>query len=400
MEGKSAFQRIFLIFGNEDSGYEAGQKPSGHVRIEVRDGRGKLWAAIQNLMLENGRFDYKLYLIKAQAGMTVPVCAGKLKSRQSKAELEWEFDPLNVFMSGHGIEEFGIAAVLVEYKDRKNTSVICPIAAYRDKKTEWRNKVGDILYNSNDIQKPYENYVNKNAGFDESKYNSPENDLVFDIPDAYKTNQVGGGDESFAKPQESFEAKPYEQPYIQPQSAIGGVNANCLYLNSNMCGMYLKSNGANPCDNCRIHTRTNSEPDNRQKTGDIEKLKLEMEMNFEKSDPFHSQRSDYRWWKVANPVNLNNILYQCNIRSPLLFNPMVMMAHFKYRHLILGIYLDKAKKREYVVCGVPGMHMVDRKPFGDMCRWVQAEGNKPKYGSFGYWIVYIDSETGKILSLK
>jgi hypothetical protein len=93
-------------------------------------------------------------------------------------------------------------------------------------------------------------------------------------------------------------------------------------------------------------------------------------------------------------------MYQCNIKTPLLFNPAVMMAHFKYRHLIVGIYSDQIRKREFVVCGVPGIHRVDDKPFGDLCRWVQVEGSRPRYGAFGYWLVYIDGKSGKLLNIS
>ena len=76
-----------------------------------------------------------------------------------------------------------------------------------------------------------------------------------------------------------------------------------------------------------------------------------------------------------------------------------MMAHYRYRHLIIGIFHHKDTQKEYVVCGVPGMNMVDRKPFGDAGRWVQVEGNRPRYGAFGYWIIYIDPEDGRILTV-
>jgi hypothetical protein len=76
-----------------------------------------------------------------------------------------------------------------------------------------------------------------------------------------------------------------------------------------------------------------------------------------------------------------------------------MMAHYKYKHLIIGIFTHRNGRR-YVVCGVPGMHMVDMKPFGEMNTWVQAEGNRLKYGAFGYWLVYIDPENGKIMNPK
>jgi hypothetical protein len=111
------------------------------------------------------------------------------------------------------------------------------------------------------------------------------------------------------------------------------------------------------------------------------------------------RRLDYKWWKVGSPVQLNNILYQNNIKTPLLFNPQLMMAHFKYRHILIGLYSNRRQRKEYIVCGVPSIYNVDEKPFGEYCRWAQLESSKPRHGAFGYWLVYIDIKSGSFLSL-
>ena len=181
---------------------------------------------------------------------------------------------------------------------------------------------------------------------------------------------------------------------------IDKVNTGCMYLNGNMCAAFINNDGypINPCADCKL--QHSSMKPVQKPIGNVVWLKQELARAFEPSDPFHSRRSDYSWWRVTNPVNLNNMLYQSGIRSPLMFNPTVMMAHYKYRHLIIGIFSHKPREKQYVVCGVPGMYMVDRKPFGEMSRWVQVEGSKPKYGAFGYWLAYIDPDDGKMLSLE
>ena len=462
MEAKSAFQRNFLIFNTEDDRFEGGQKPSGHVRIEVRDGKGKLWSVAQNLVSGDGRLLYKLYLIKAGKLPVAAVCAGVFGLRQNRAELEWTFDPNDVYGSGYGISEFDVFAVLTEYKDRANTRIVCPLAAYKNKGTEWRKKLDALLYSQNKAPQklpekeyitPYpikaeeniapqeipelynsypaadnENPVEENI-YQKAESNYPEEKNIYneaamdkfiplenipkenlDLPPVQFQHQYGMNmpvDEENLQTEavpEQTQPQYYNQinqqnaPAQVPQTAAN-LDSNCLYMNGNMCGMYVNMGGPSPCNTCQIHTHTRS-VNKEEKKGDLDKLKELLARNFEPNDPFQTRRSDYKWWKVSNPVNLNNILYQCNIRSPLLFNPMVMMAHFKYRHLEIGIFTDRVRKREYVVCGVPGMHMIDKKPFGEMCKWVQSEGSRPKYGGFGYWIVYLDPGTGKILSLK
>ena len=136
-----------------------------------------------------------------------------------------------------------------------------------------------------------------------------------------------------------------------------------------------------------------------ERIGSTETLKESFDRFFERCDPFGSKRRDYTWWKVVSPVHLNNILYKFDVKSSLLFNPRVLMAHFKYRHLIAGIYQDRITGKVLLVCGVPGTYGVDEKPYGDMCRWAQVERGKPRYGVFGYWLVYMDARTGKLINV-
>jgi hypothetical protein len=213
--------------------------------------------------------------------------------------------------------------------------------------------------------------------------------------DILTPGERGQQPESIEKGQEKTAA----QTEYQYRESNGNVDTGCLYLNGNICGAFLNTAPGNtsPCDACHVHRGAPAEQV--QSAGDLSRLKAILDGNFEESDPFHSKRSDYLWWKITNPVNLNNILYQNNIRSPLMFNPAVMLAHYKYHHLIVGIFTRKDGKK-FVVCGVPGMHMVDRKPFGDLSKWVQADGSKSRYGAFGYWLVYINPEDGKILNLN
>ena len=489
LDARTGFQRSFLIFMNEDSGYEAGQKPSGHVKQEVREGKGKLYAQVQNLRPGNGRFAYGLYLLRNGKDGVITVCAGQLAPEPNKAELEWSFDPRNVGGSGYSIEEFDSAVVLVEYADRPADTVICPLAAYKNKKVEWRSGLRTAIQKKkieagNEFKKVqpiaqgmYNNSADSYAAAQWQQMKQPQvPPLQMEYMQEQKTNQMPQTLQTFPlqtqelsefmlpqeetmnqqlpleeglnpllpqeeptqkqplmpqisqedllqkqplipqmpqeellqeqvqipqmQTQETVTQPSQEQANVQYQGVPGQVDTGCVYLNGNMCGAFVNSGTsvANPCDACRMHhgqTHLAAPP-----AGDVIRLKEELDRYFEESDPFHSKRSDYMWWKVANPVNLNNLLYQCNIRSPLLFNPVVMMAHYKYRHLIIGIFQHKARQKQYVVCGVPGMHMVDRKPFGEMSRWVQMEGNRPKYGAFGYWLVYINPDDGKILNMS
>lgn len=132
----------------------------------------------------------------------------------------------------------------------------------------------------------------------------------------------------------------------------------------------------------------------------IQEFKEELNRSFESYNPFKMKSKNYIWWKVNSPGYLNNILFKNSIRTYLLFNPKVMLAHYKYRYIIFGLRSDKRSSRDYLICGVPGVYSIDQNPFGNMGSWAQTEGFKPRYGAFGYWVIMIDPRTGKLMKVK
>jgi hypothetical protein len=192
--------------------------------------------------------------------------------------------------------------------------------------------------------------------------------------------------------------KPVKEKKISPKgksySSYNGSKVFDMDTDDDNYNMNLNTN----CINC-IFVNNKNAPKPQIKEFTSEELTKQFDSVFKRYSPFSVKRTDYIWWKVASPVHLNNILYNYGIRIPVLFNPLVLMAHYKYNHLIVGIYQDDIRQRDYIVCGIPGIYWVDEKPFANACRWAQVEGNMPTYGAFGYWIVYINPKTGKILAI-
>ncbi len=125
-----------------------------------------------------------------------------------------------------------------------------------------------------------------------------------------------------------------------------------------------------------------------------------LDRNFLRADPFKVRRRDYRWWRIDDPAHLNNVLLECDIRTSVLFNPNLIMAHHMHKYLIAGIYSDRISLRDYFVCGIPGEWNARDKPFGEYCRWVQTEAGRPGKGFMGYWLVYFDLMSGKYLGFQ
>jgi hypothetical protein len=421
--------------------------------LETRDGKGKLLCTVQNLREEAEKFSYRLYVIKSTENGFSAAEAGEVKLKKSSGELSWDFDPGNVGGAGMNVDEINAAAVVVVPKGRILRELICPLAGYKVKAVSWREKLQGIL-RSQAAQKPPEVKITKAAEKPEAQsihrvelesrhipveaapdFNISQRakERAFEDTDSKSAAQAetvvsstedtdgnipgeacrdaGSGDmtsslanETEASGNEGTDdgfGRSVEFAGFSAEEALGKKEAEEKqnYMSKLPCGIPYNTGIDSPCSSCRMKHPLPEDEKAGKPDGDLSRVAEGLDRNFERSDPFNSRRKDYKWWKIGSPVHLNNILYQSGIKTPLLFNPSLMMAHFKYRHLIFGIYSDKVQQKDYLVCGVPGVFNVDDKPFGNLCRWAQLEGTRPKYGAFGYWLVYMDPKTGRFLCI-
>ncbi|HOP92738.1 MAG TPA: hypothetical protein PLP24_05125 [Acetivibrio thermocellus] len=431
MDNRFKYHRSFLIFTHEDSRNGEGREPSGYVKIEIRDGRGKLCCQVSNLRESNDAV-YKLYLINVDEAGLKAACPGVIDLAKGKGELIWNFDPANIDGTGMSVCDINVAAVILENNnERYIDNILCPLAAYKNGKIEWRQKMKKFL-NKQRAQEAEE--TEERQDFEEAQ-ETGESQRTQDIPkkeemqkteraqrtkdDAMpktgseKSEDGGKIGEDIASGNENIEDKNKNMiesvqrkednksgaDTIVEENGRGGVSDDDERKTKIEAENEVEDKNEKENEN---ETESKDEFGNKRKAGseiNFEELVAKFDRCFEKCNPFMSGRKDYRWWKIAGPVHLNNILYQMKVDVPILFNPLVLMAHFKYRHLIVGTYEDKARNLRYIVCGVPGVYWVDEKPFGKICRWAQVDGNVPKYGAFGYWLVYINPNTGEILNV-
>ena len=295
---KTGFYRKYLIFANEDTGYEAGRKPSGHVKLEVRDGKGKLRSVIHNIRPGNGAFDYALYLLCADGRFTERVKAGVFRMENVKGELEWPFDPLDAGKSGCGIDKFNVFAVIVEHADKRYPDdqrvrmhaggVICPLAAYANKRTDWRSIFESLPFKKEASEvKPYPaEAALKYIPPEQDAANRQEKLLAQDTrterrekpqeqpdarqeQDAMEEYQVARpGEDAMAEYQgawpERQDTQPErqntrterhdtqkEQPGDKPAACDPNIsNQGCAYLDSNQCSAPANGTAGDSCSSC------------------------------------------------------------------------------------------------------------------------------------------------------
>lgn len=416
------YRKIFMILAQEDTGFGTGKEPSGHIKIEARDGKGEMSLSVQNLKEIKG--EYRVYIIKCGFDKAVPVLAGVIKPQNEKSQLKWQFNPQNVGNTGLSVDDFNVAAIITD--GASNEGIVCPLAAYREEKIPWREKFKNAL-----------SPVNKDSKSDEGDYKKTEaikekvpEKIQDKTPEPQKSepstlNSKSGITESKqdeismdepVRPVETVQNEGLSSDNIQIENKIENnktdiieeqdyVDVQCFHEESELgpTDEKIRNEGSNDYPdeknlelNFHLYSRM-KDMTFEDIECDVSRFKGELDKYFEVYSPFRRKRMDYRWWKLQSPSLLNSILYISRIRTPFIFNPRVLIAHSKYRHLLVGIYEDKQRKKEYIVFGVPATYRVDDKPFSVFCRWAQAEGIRPRHGAFGYWLLYIDPRTGRLV---
>ncbi len=336
------YKRRYAIFRQVDSGYGTeGRNPSGHMRMEVREGRGKLTSFFSNLAKKEGTI-YRLYLVNSRGGGEV-YDAGSDVPEGGSMNIECKFDPSVKYE----------AAVLTA-AETGGERPACPLAVCFDEEVDWRHYLCPAPEKAEKQEKPQETQKPQEP----EEESSDKNEIPEETEDEYE------------EAKDAEDAAESEETEDRPEGDE------------------------------ELRAGQNEEDEKQPLKPDLGRLKEMLDSNFQKVDPFRSRRSDYNWWRVESPVHLKNLLFRCNIKTPLLFSANVMEAHNRYRYMIAGIFTDRKRSKRYLVCGIPGSYRVDASPFGDMCRWVQAGGHLPRYGCKGYWLVYVEPDTGNILTLK
>jgi len=458
LKNKFKYGRHFILFKQEDSGYGNTKSPSGFIQLDIKADKCRFSIMVQDFRDEIDQFfECNLYAIKCREGDFKKICLGKIPISGGKGETYWDIDSGNIKGSGLALQDFDVISLLLEDKDGKSNRVICPLAAYIDGKVEWRKKFED--YKKREITEDIENVKVEKEVITDTNNEKPKNTedayVTAKNADDNEINlEVNNSINSQNEAETSVDEKPvydeqkvddvsdltYKEDYDNAVKDNNQNECNCDedyknpdYIDNNeqengvktesRTDIYNQQDAKNICDSCYI--RNTCTEVNRAQNPDICNMYMQginqsvnfennnqyshrpiieeftkcMNSLFEQNEPFGSKRKDYTWWKINSPVQLNNVLYRINLKNSILFNPKVLMAHFKYRHLIMGIYKNAAKNRQYIVYGVPGVYGIEDRPFGNVCRWAQVEGGKPRYGAFGYWLIYLEPDTGKIITV-
>ncbi len=449
------YQRLFYIFQNMENNLG---RPTGYIKVEINGRAAKLQISLSNMSDRQG-INYRIYGISAKGEKLNHTVIAEIETRGGRADIRLDADSGAIGSNGLKLEDINVFALIAEIHDQFN-SIVCPLVAYRNGQVQWLQEFEAYMRKSDgevrqefpgseaavaeaeeasgkvDLQAP-----ETEVGLEDTALEKIQVNRIFEEELAEEATEFDGTDLwnlSDSRQDSLKEPEQIENPAHETNTNTGNQEEGRLRsekvpdldtgdagtdgkgledtshefitskFDTTLSSMYEERDGL-PADNDIISnaernfreiSSITAEGDAARNELDIDMLKEELNRSFEVCSPFNARSKRFKWWKINSPGYLNNILFRNNVKTYLLFNPKVMLAHYKYRYIIFGIRYDKYSGRERFVCGVPGVYSIDENPFGNMGSWAQLEGYKPKYGAFGYWIILIDPRTGKLIKLK
>ena len=441
----NAYERQFHIFKTMDNNWE---NPGGFIKVEINGDNTRFQLSLNNLSEKKDSL-YNLYGIHKCDDVLTYTDICPIQPINGRIDMKSNFPTEGIGSNNLDVHDINIYAVICRSADNKESGNIkCPLVAYTKGEQRWKEELESLLEQPPEkktdiaLEPKTEETAIYQPIVEETETGIPLTEQAEVIDETEEINiqpwtiieEEGCEDHSETPESESTEQEredfEKDAPITDMSSKFQG-SLSSVYQNSyeeevrgteeseeseSEESESEKSEQSGEVQNVwkRIQEDFNDissinidefeegeqQGDDRERSFNMQLLKQELDNSFEEYNPFRTRNRNFRWWKINSPGFLNNILFRNNIKTYLLFNPKVMLAHYKYRYIILGIKNNRQPGREKLICGIPGVYSIDDNPFNSVGSWVQMEGFRPKYGAFGYWIVMLDPRTGKISKMK
>ncbi len=444
----SAYERQFHIFKTMDNNWE---NPGGFIKVEINVDNTRFQLSLNNLS-DKKDSAYNLYGIHKDGDVLTYTDICRIQPINGRIDLKTNFPIEAIGSNKLNVHDINIYAVICLSTDNKASETIkCPLVAYTKGEQLWKEQFERLLEqppvikhdktpeleaedktNYQEISEEAEPEINltqQDEVIDETEViniqpwtvleeaEKEDKEYPVEMPDTENTEQEREDFESakdapiselsskFQGGLSSVYQNPYEEEVREIDESVEQEmeeSEETEEFGEAQNVWKMIQDDFNDISSIKIDESKEGKQsgEDRERSFNIQLLRQELDNSFEEYNPFRTRNRSFTWWKINSPGFLNNILFRNNIKTYLLFNPKVMLAHYKYRYIILGIKNNKQLGREKLICGIPGVYNIDDNPFNSVGSWVQMEGFRPKYGAFGYWIVMLDPRTGKLSKMK
>lgn len=443
------FKREFVILEEQPNYYNKvqGLTPKGYANIEVRDNRGKITLNVYNL--KANRQEEKLYkacLVNVNNKELTEVDLGVIPLNDSgKGKLEWKFDPESVGGTSLSIEKFNNILIKEIGAESSHKKMAVPLAGYIYKKDNSLNKIMKMqekaVENQKVISKEYKEEV-KIERSKEDTYNEivdepkekmkierepiklekkEEQEKTIDSVEIRESEAV----KDIAQNEEKEEKKEIQE-IVENKTDTGDISIEDippLDLDINKDEQYSVKGEYPNYFKERKNSQVNYDYMYNGYGKKIEKIDpffetaknyslqvanytMDILKFFEEVKPFKERLKGCRWWKIEYNTQdthrgfLPFFNYLVNVYYPYPLTSKTITCRYlmeKYKHYLFGI-VAKEDEIKYYVYGVPGKFTISEHPYNGTTGFSTWLKDKNSSDGLGYWLMYIDALSGKIVN--
>ncbi len=366
---KRRYDRFFIMFKTEQSGYSIDkQEIKGYMKVEIKDGKGKIITYVQGLKNLKNNEIYKTYLISSENDSCTGIPMKQLEiDDRGHGESIYEFNPDNVEDSGLSIEKFNVGAILV--KTQNSSEIIAPVVGYKGKEVLWKNNFKEFLLPKSKLDEKKDNQKDDNVSEDAKNHLIDEKMQKLPISSQETINSVEilNDKDNFIDKQSYFELE------TETPNQIFNKMVNKFYSEMEELQKY----------------KVLSEEDKQRlilKNKECE-IVSDLQYMFEhnpKIKPFKNTYNDVNWITIQ-PYELAVLPIQL---EKYIWSSFINYSYKKYKHLILGQYNNK----DGYLLGVKDVYYLQNvqiTSFLGFEKFINCESKDLSEGNEGYWILEI-----------
>lgn len=410
MPGDFTYNRKFIILKDDYTTIDS-INPKGHGKIEIRGNKGILRLNVENCESEQY---YHVYFLKEKNGEVDELELGRIiTDERGKGTADINFSLKEMELQGFPIDK--IEAIVI----KQGTDIV--LSGHINKSSGIMEKyVKTISTEKTEIEQVQEPILQEERAL-EDEDSKPQEDLSKHFPFGFI-----GGVPDVEKPEEVVEEKVEEniQEHIPEEIPVQEEIKEELEEKAQeelkqeeiKTEEKVEHNMETPQENFR-ETANYQFQGTYQPEYTYDQIEYMRRLNhknqmtdyilsilkyFPKVEPFKVYLHGYTWWRIDDDgynsyrgfLPYYNYLLSADYKYPFLYNSATCIDQIrKYGHYLFGIYSEN-NQAKYYMYAIPGRFVTEEHPFKGIT------GFNTWYDSIdgvGYWILYIDPLTGKVI---
>ncbi|MGE4283089.1 MAG: hypothetical protein AB7G87_05140 [Clostridia bacterium] len=369
MRKNISYHRLFIMMQEEDKGYGKSGKPTGYLKLEIKENKGKASVHIQNIGAIGENKVLKAYLLSSAQQEGGFLSLGTINLKGDYGDDTYEFSRDEVAKLGLEMSLLDTIVVICKESLNENALESYPLVGFEKQEWNWKNVLLSKLRHKEKekgelaAQRLKEQQVTVPAEVirEEAGDNTEEAGV-----------ELGAGEEAldYSNVNTDWEN---EQKYIQET-----MNA------------FERGFGT--------QHKESATPSEDSKNIDAQVARYAMA-----KQPFVNGDIGYKWWNINDYTFILNNSYSNYNTSFSLYNPSVMHLIRRYGYFLFGVKEKSQEDSGSLAYAIPSRYGIEPHPFLNLqayAYWIPKRGERHTIGALGYWVICMDTATGEFLPFK